>query len=127
MSPRDLSLEQFATRVLAAIGSPEIDGVIKRELERLDPARLPLQQGLAGTNYAIENKVSAMIIRVTDSNAAVQIRAGLFYTGILSGCSCADDPTPVEAQNEYCEVVVEVDKMTRQVRISLANDSEPAR
>jgi hypothetical protein len=126
MSTRDSSLDRFAAAVLGAIGAPAVEAVIKRELEHLDPGHLPLQQGLAGTSYAFENKISAMVIRVADGDQSIRIRAGLFYTGILSGCSCADDPTPVEEQNEYCEVSIEIDKAGARARISLVRDSDPA-
>ena len=35
-----------------------------------------------------------------------------FDTSLIAGCSCADDPTPVEPQPEYCEVELQIEKAT---------------
>jgi hypothetical protein len=45
-----------------------------------------------------------MIISRADQPDCIQVKAGLLYTGIIVGCSCADDPTPVDEINEYCEM-----------------------
>ncbi|MEZ5541890.1 MAG: hypothetical protein R3F42_07590 [Pseudomonadota bacterium] len=50
----------------------------------------------------------------------IHARAGLFYTGIIAGCSCADDPTPVEEQAEYCVVDITIDRLTGAATIRLA-------
>jgi hypothetical protein len=119
MAERESSLERFAAAVLAALDAPDPHGIVKQALEQLDPAHLPLQAGLAGTSYATDTPVTAMILRIADTGSLVRIRAGLFYGGILAGCSCADDPTPVQEQHEYCEIGIEIDKATGTVCIAL--------
>jgi hypothetical protein len=47
---------------------------------------------------------------------------GVFFSGIITGCSCADDPTPVETQNEYCELLFAIDKATAETTITLLAD-----
>jgi hypothetical protein len=107
------------TRSLAAWGSPEFASVLKEELAALGTEQLPLQQGLATTSYALDGNLSARIIRVGDDDGHIQVRAGLFYSDVISGCSCADDPTPIDEQNEYCEVQLVIDKLTAETRIEL--------
>ena len=46
------------------------------------------------------------------------------YSGIIAGCSCADNPTPVSELNEYCEVQLEIDKKTAETKVALL--PEPA-
>jgi hypothetical protein len=65
------------------------------------------------------DKLGAMIISVVDEPARLRVKAGLFYTGIIAGCSCADDPTPVDEVSEYCEVCIEIDRDTTEATVTL--------
>ncbi len=105
---------------LRAFGTGAFDDALKAEIERLDGAELPLQRALTATSCVAEGPHEAMIIGVSEDGGVIRVRAGIFYRGIVAGCGCADDPTPVEAQNEYCEVVFEIDKETAETRVALA-------
>jgi hypothetical protein len=50
------------------------------------------------------------------------LKAGVFYTGIIAGCSCSDDPSPVDEQNEYCDLLFTIDKLTAETQITLLVD-----
>ena len=107
---------------LRAWGSPNFPSVLKDEIGRLDAVHLPLQQGLTAGSHALDGTHSAMVISVSDMPDYIQARVGIFYSGILAGCSCADDPTPVEPQNEYCEVLLSICKSTAETTITLATE-----
>ncbi len=107
---------------LKAWGTPEFREVLKAEIARLGPADLPLQQGLSGSSYATDTPPQAVILSTTDEGDRLRVKAGLFYAGIIAGCSCADDPTPVEEQTEYCEVLLEIDKGSAETRVTLLRD-----
>jgi hypothetical protein len=109
------------TQSAAAWGTPAFEATFREELAGLGHAHLPLQQGLAGSSYATDTKPQVMVIRTTETGGTIQVRAGLFYTGIIAGCSCADDPTPVEEQAEYCMVQVAIDRATGAAAIALAD------
>jgi len=49
----------------------------------------------------------------------IQVKAGIFYKGIMGGCNCADDPTPDSKNNEYCEVQLDIDKVTGKTLVAL--------
>jgi hypothetical protein len=49
----------------------------------------------------------------------IRVKAGIFYQGVLGGCSCADDPTPASEINEYCEVQLDIDKSTAATAVEL--------
>ncbi len=106
-------------RALSAWNTPRFDEVFKHEVEALDAGLLPLQQGLSGTSAVTDEPFRVMLIGATDAGACLRVRAGIFYSGILGGCSCADDPTPLEAQPEYCEVWFEIDKQSGATRVGL--------
>jgi hypothetical protein len=107
---------------LNAWNTPDFRQTLKRELERLGPAGLPLQQGLSASSYALDDPVTVVVIGADDEAEAIRARVGVFYSGIIAGCSCADDPTPVEAQNEYCELEIVIDKTSAVASIGLAAD-----
>ena len=95
---------------LRAWGQPDFEAVFKQEIENLDADDLPLQQGLSYSSHVAESPITVMVQRVAETGNAIRIKAGIFYQGIVGGCSCADDPTPTGENNEYCEVQIDIDK-----------------
>ena len=75
--------------------------------------------GLSTSSYALDGELNVLIIRVSDEENFIRAKVGIFYTGIIAGCSCADDPTPGEEQNEYCEVQFRINKMTAETTVAL--------
>lgn len=107
------------TQSLNAWGTPDFEGILKTEIEQLSAGQLPLQQGLSTGSYALDDKLSARIIRISEDAGFIRAKVGLFYTGIIAGCNCADDPTPVEEQVEYCVVQLDIDKTTGETAVAL--------
>lgn len=98
------------THSLQAWGSARFAEVLKREVEALRVDELPLQQGLAQGSQVLDDARTAMIISFSETDTSICAKVGIFFHGILAGCSCADDPTPVDTLNEYCEVLLTIDK-----------------
>ena len=109
-------------RALSIWPSPDFNAALKKEIGSLDPDLLPLQQGLSQSSHALGNKLDAVILNVQDTPDCLQVKAGLFYSGIIAGCSCADDPTPVDEIPEYCEVLFAIDKQSAEARVRLLED-----
>ena len=109
-------------KALGAWGSPDFREVLKKEMEQLDAAQLPLQQGLSTGSYALGDKLNVMIISVSEQENSIHAKAGIFYTGIIAGCNCSDDPTPVEEIPEYCEVLLEINKDTAATQVTLLTE-----
>jgi hypothetical protein len=103
-------------------GSPGFNQVLKTEIERLAPTQLPLQQGLTSGSHVHDGEFSVMIISTAVQHGFIHAKVGIFYKGILAGCSCADDPTPIEPQNEYCEALFMIDRSTAEASVALAGD-----
>jgi hypothetical protein len=106
---------------LSAWATPQFNAVLKRELEALPVEQLPLQQGLTVGSYVLDERPSVMIFAVTEGGDLIRARIGVLYSGIIAGCSCADDPTPVAAVNEYCELWLTLDKLTGEGEVALAD------
>lgn len=107
-------------QALGAWQTPAFQIVLKDEIAGLDPALLPLQQGLSQSSHAVLDKPPGVtILAVEDAPDHICVRVGLIYSGIIAGCSCADDPTPIDEIAEYCEVRIEIDKRTAEAGIAL--------
>jgi len=107
-----------------AWGSPAFDATLAEELRQARSA-LPLQRGLSSTSHALDDKLEVMVLRSFEDGDYIRAKVGLFYQGIIAGCSCADDPTPVEAQNEYCEALVTIHRPTAAATLTLTDDDSP--
>jgi hypothetical protein len=109
-------------QALDAWGTPEFEAVLKQEIEQLDAELLPLQQGLARSSHVTDRPFQAMIISVHEADGLIQAKAGIFYTGVIAGCSCADDPTPIDEMNEYCVVRFDIDRHTAESTVTLLEE-----
>lgn len=107
------------TKSLQAWGTPNFEAALQVELEQIPSDLLPLQRGLATTSHVSDNPHKVMIINVADEENTIRVKAGIFYSGMVIGCSCADDPTPINEQSEYCEVDVAIDKRTAETSVEL--------
>lgn len=106
---------------LAAWNAPDFSDVLRRELERDAIGHLPLQAGLSASSVALEEGCRVMVLRAEEAGPALRVRIGVFYAGLVAGCNCADDPTPVGPQPEYCEVDILIDRATAAARAILAD------
>lgn len=108
---------------LAAWNTPEFRAVFNREVEAIDPGLLPLQQGLAYTSAVADEPVHATLIAAEATAFGLRVKAGVFYAGIIGGCSCADDPTPLQSQTEYCVLAFDIDAPDGAARVTLLPDA----
>jgi hypothetical protein len=105
---------------LRAFGAPGFESVLQQELTQ-HASELPLQQGLAHSNYVLDGPISVMVHSVSTTGGAIAVRVGIFYQGVLGGCSCEGDPTPASESNEYCEAQLLIDRATADVTVSLVD------
>jgi hypothetical protein len=104
---------------LNAWGTPGFETTLRQEIEQLDAAQLPLQQGLTRSSHVTDRPFQAMVIAVREETGLIRAKAGIFYTGVIAGCSCADDPTPIDEQTEYCVVQIDIDRATADAKVTL--------
>lgn len=104
-------------RAREAWGSAEFNAVVKAEIGGIAPAELPLQQGLTQSSYVKDAPVNVTLLRVEDDEGYIFIKAGVFYTGLIPGCNCADDPSPMDEYNEYCELLFVIDKQSAETTV----------
>ena len=91
-------------------------------LEQLPADQLPLQQGLSLSSYVSAEPFKVMVISEGADQAVIRIKAGIFYSGIIAGCSCSDDPAPTDVQQEYCDLQFVIDTRSAETSVSLLQD-----
>jgi len=100
-----------------ALATSRFREILKDELESLPVEQLPLQQCMRQCNHVLEQKPDVLILGSDDIDAEILVRIGVFFSGIIAGCSCADDPTPVEPITEYCELLLRMNKRTGYITV----------
>jgi len=111
-------------KALNAWGTPAFETILKQEIAQLDAAELPLQQGLTAGNYVSDAPFSVMLNHVEATDGAIRVEAGIFYQGVLGGCSCGGDPTTASESAEYCVVQFEIDRKTAATTVKLVTEEE---
>lgn len=107
---------------MQAWDTPNFKLVLKQEIEQLGADSLPLQQGLTTGNYVSNTPFTVLIHNIAELENVIRVKAGIFYQGIIGGCSCTDDPTPVSDINEYCEVHLDIDKTSAIATVVLVSE-----
>ncbi|MBU0500500.1 MAG: glucosamine--fructose-6-phosphate aminotransferase [Gammaproteobacteria bacterium] len=93
-------------KTLNAWGDETFAQTLKGEIEALPSASLPLA---SGTGYVEGDGFSVTILHAAADREAIRARIGVFFSEIMAGCSCGDEPVPTSA---YCELLVTIDKST---------------
>lgn len=107
---------------LNAWGEAGFKEVLREELQNLGVSDLPLQQGITVGSYVVDKPFKAMVMDCAETDTHIRAKAGIFYAGIIAGCNCSDDPTPVDETTEYCELEILIDKESGEFTASLQSD-----
>lgn len=105
--------------ILQAVDTDFFKQTVKEEIQKINPELLPLQQGLSLSSYVGNSPFNAIILNIAEDSNSFKVKAGIFYTGIIAGCSCSDDPSPTDEQNEYCELLFNINKTTSETIVTL--------
>ena len=107
------------SETLATWPTSEREAALKRALEGLDAACLPLQQALTQGSQVTAEPFQVMVLTTAETEDALEARVGVFFTSLLGGCQCADDPTPLDPLPEYAQIEVTIQRETGMARLSL--------
>jgi hypothetical protein len=110
------------SQALRAWKTPQFKTVLKDEIRRLGVVALPLQQGLTRSSHVSGDAYDVIVLNVFEEPDCIRVKAGIFYQGVIAGCSCADDPTPIDEQTEYCELLFNIDKQTAEAAVTLLQE-----
>ena len=89
---------------------------LKNYIEDLPSNTLPLNQRTTQGGIVDDSNISASILSVSNTDDFIQAKTGVFFTEIVGGCSCGDDPVSL---NVYCEIIVFFNKHTGELQFSV--------
>lgn len=82
---------------------------LKHELENLPAGTLPLEKGTSRGGFVDDSDISVTVINTTQNENGIEAKVGVFFTEIIVGCGCGDEPVP---ENAYCELLISIDRTT---------------
>jgi len=91
--------------ILEHLNNPQFPHAIKQTLENLPAGSLPLEKATTQGGMIDDNKISVGILNYKKDGPIIQVKFSVFFTEIIGGCNCHDDP--VEA-NAYCEMLAHI-------------------
>ncbi|MDH5259077.1 MAG: hypothetical protein OEX07_13770 [Gammaproteobacteria bacterium] len=117
------------TEALSEWHTPMFADILQKEIKKLSVDQLHLQQAMSYGSYASADHMKIIILSIADDADTIQAKVGVFFSGLIPGCRCDDDPTPAnqslmdqsitEQQNEYCELQFDIHKLTAETTVSL--------
>jgi len=115
-------------RSAAAWNSPSFRPTLVDEVQVLGPhhpaLRPLLQAGLTQTSAVAEAPLGVQVLRSREAAGRIHMHLGVFYAGVIAGCSCADDPSPVDPITEHCELLLDIDVATGRAWVSLCREQD---
>jgi len=102
-----------------AWGTPDFEKTLKDEIHTIDTGLLPLQEGLSRSSHVSEGAISVVVLSAAETSEVIRVKTGIIYAGIIAGSCCADDPTPMSEQTEYCEVQIDINKVTAEAAVTI--------
>lgn len=92
---------------------------IKLELLNLEPGSLPLHLATTQGGIVNESNLGLTILSCSDMTDDIVIKAGVFFTEVIGGCNCDDDPIEIPA---YCLISISINKTTAHAVFNLIEE-----
>lgn len=93
----------------------ELADCLNKALRSLPPGSLPLRGGCEQGGLVDDSDLSVSVLAVDRTADQTTARVGVFFTEIVGGCSCHDDPVRA---NAYCMLEVVIRNTDGDTRIS---------
>lgn len=92
---------------------------IKQALEELPSGSLPLEKATTQGGMVDDKNISVGILNMQTNAPYIQIKFSVFFTEIIGGCNCHDDPAEA---NVYCEMLAKLHKQSGETSFTLLDD-----
>jgi len=103
---------------LASWLADNFQATLKAELKSLPTGSLPLQWGTEQAGLVDDSDIAVTVIRSSATAEEILVLTGIFFSEIVSGCSCGDEPTITV--NAYVELQLMIDKSSAEMRCEMA-------
>ncbi len=108
-------------KILQNWGGEDFTQQLEKAIQSLDVETLPLASCCQHSGVVDFDTIKPIILNSKETQTNIQVKLGVFFAEILSGCACSDDPSQAQAlENNYCELVLSIDKTTAQVSLTNA-------
>jgi hypothetical protein len=94
-----------------SFGSDDFVKDFKESLRSVSFEDLPLGPCCNYSSVIDPSTIEPVILTINETESTIEVKTGILFCEILSGCSCSDDPSKSEvAENSYCEIIVKINK-----------------
>lgn len=107
------------SRSAACGATPQLASTFIEEVQALPAGSLPLEAAMAQGNMVSGEPLQVMVNGIDADDHWLRIRAGIFFSSVIAGCSCADDPTPIDTLNEYAELDFRISLVDGETSVTL--------
>lgn len=104
--------------LVMAWGQDNFNDLFKETVSNISSDQLPLQQALSQSSYVSNSPLNVLVLETKANEQSIYVKAGIFFQGLIPGCNCADDPTPEETYNEYCECHFVICKLSGETSVT---------
>ena len=104
-------------KLIVTAGQPDSSAysrILKQELEALQPGSLPLQQFTTQGGVVDDADISVTVLSVVGHEHEILAKVGVFFTEVVGGCNCHDDPVH---SNAYAEMMLAINRQTAEADI----------
>jgi hypothetical protein len=102
-------------RSLQAWPDEDFARILKAELKALPPDTLPLLHGLSEGGLIDDSDLELSVLTQADAGQAIEVRLACFFTEVVGGCNCHDDPY---RKNACCELLLRIDRVDGEASFS---------
>ncbi|HIB28239.1 MAG TPA: hypothetical protein EYO47_03070 [Candidatus Thioglobus sp.] len=96
--------------------------VFKQTFNALSLKDLPLMDCCTHSGVIDEASIESTILTSSATQKTISLKIGVFFSEILSGCACSDDPSQAMIlENSYCELLVEINRSDAQIKFTYAS------
>ena len=96
--------------------SADSASVLKDEIKHLDAGSLPLQQFTTQGGIVDDADISVTVLGLDDQGDEIRAKVGVFFTEVVGGCNCHDDPV---LANAYGELRLSINRQTAEVAFNI--------
>ena len=107
--------------VLTEWQTPMFADIFQREIKKLDVDQLLLQQALQYGSHAITDGMKIIILSTKDDETCIYVKIAMFYNSMIPGCQCDDDPSSMNVENEYCELLFSINKLSAETKVEITS------
>ncbi len=106
-------------QALAYWGDDKFPQYFKQAVQSLELGVLPLKDCCNHSAVIDQTTIEPMILSSVETQDRVEVKTGVFFCEVLSGCACSDDPSQAKIlENSYCELIISLDKNTKEASYS---------